>query len=113
MGGRYIQCFLYTRSPGKPNDHQYAHPLDMVVNLDMNIQRVTDIWMQQGDTCKVPQQNSNYHRQLMNKQWRDPPKPLDIVQVRLRLGHYLFLQTFGIIGNWGPCFHELAAKEKG
>lgn len=40
LSGRFMQCFLYTRAPGLANDHFYAHPLDMVVNLDMNTQKV-------------------------------------------------------------------------
>ena len=40
LSGRYMQCFLYTRAPGMANDHFYAHPLDMVVNLDMNSHKV-------------------------------------------------------------------------
>lgn len=77
----------------------------MVVNLDMNTQRVTGIWMQHGNTYKVPLQNSNYHRQLINKQWRDPPMPLDVVQVRLSNPQPFHLnpsQTFRIIPELGP-----------
>ena len=40
LNGRFIQCFLYTRTPGMPDDNHYAHPLDMVVNLDMNSRKV-------------------------------------------------------------------------
>ena len=36
LEGRLIQCFLYTRTPGMAEDNHYAHPLDMVVNLDLN-----------------------------------------------------------------------------
>jgi hypothetical protein len=40
LPGRFIQCFLYTRTPGMPEDNHYAHPLDMVVNLDLNTRKV-------------------------------------------------------------------------
>ena len=40
LEGRLIQCFLYTRTPGMPDDNHYAHPLDMVVNLDLNSRKV-------------------------------------------------------------------------
>ncbi len=39
LEGRLIQCFLYTRTPGMAEDNHYAHPLDMVVNLDLNSRR--------------------------------------------------------------------------
>ena len=36
--GRYMQCFMYVRSC--PEDNHYAHPLDLVVVLDMNTKQV-------------------------------------------------------------------------
>lgn len=43
LDGRLIQCFLYTRTPGMAQDNHYAHPLDMVVNLDMNTRKVPSL----------------------------------------------------------------------
>ena len=37
--GRYMQCFMYVRSC--PEDNHYAHPLDLVVVLDMNTKQVS------------------------------------------------------------------------
>lgn len=47
-----MQCFLYTRAPGLANDHFYAHPLDMVVNLDMNTQKVLHSQAMAARSCR-------------------------------------------------------------
>lgn len=80
LDGRLIQCFLYTRTPGMAQDNHYAHPLDMVVNLDMNSRKVTNIWHQKGKTFVVPRLNANYHRDLIEKPLRTGLKPLHVVQ---------------------------------
>lgn len=110
-----VQCFLYTRAPGMPDDNHYAHPLDMVVNLvctaltvwitlegcsripncrshlsrhlqDMNTRKVVAIWHHEGSEYQVPRVNSNFHRGTIEQPWRTGPKPLDIVQVRCMKG---------------------------
>lgn len=107
-----VQCFLYTRARGMPDDNHYAHPLDMVVNLvctalmvwsmsegctrldqaevlifsgllqDMNTRKVVAIWHHEGSEYQVPRVNSNFHRGVIEQPWRTGPKPLDIVQVQ-------------------------------
>lgn len=64
--GRIIQCFMYVRS-GSVHDNHYAHPLDLVVFLDMNTGRVLDTMMQANPPV-IPQLNTNYLAPLVQKE---------------------------------------------
>lgn len=64
--GRIIQCFIYLRS-GSVHDNHYAHPLDLVVFLDMNTGRVLDTLMQETPPV-IPQLNTNYLAPLVQKE---------------------------------------------
>ncbi len=64
--GRIIQCFMYVRS-GSVHDNHYAHPLDLVVFLDMNTGRVLDTLMQ-ATSPVIPQLSTNYLAPLVQKE---------------------------------------------
>ncbi|KAK9825988.1 hypothetical protein WJX74_003459 [Apatococcus lobatus] len=76
---RYIQCFLYTRS--RPGDNHYAHPLDLLVFLDMGTRKILQTFMHDTPP-QIPQHNSNFHRDLVREErgFRTGLKPLHIVQ---------------------------------
>ncbi|BDA42557.1 Primary amine oxidase [Coccomyxa sp. Obi] len=78
--GRIIQCFIYVRS-GSVHDNHYAHPLDLVVVLDMNTGRVLEALMQDKPPV-IPQLSTNYLAPLVQKErgFRSGLKPLNIVQ---------------------------------
>ena len=76
---RYIQCFLYMRS--RPGDNHYAHPLDLLVFLDLGSRKILQTYMH--DTPPpIPQHNSNFHRDFVREErgFRTGLKPLHIVQ---------------------------------
>ena len=64
--GRIIQCFMYLRV-GSAQDNHYAHPLDLLVYLDMNSGRVLDTWMY-PDPPAIPQMKANYIAPLVQKE---------------------------------------------
>ena len=64
--GRIIQCFMYLRV-GNAQDNHYAHPLDLLVYLDMNSGRVLDTWMY-PDPPAIPQMKANYIAPLVQKE---------------------------------------------
>ena len=64
--GRIIQCFMYLRI-GSAQDNHYAHPLDLLVYLDMNSGRVLDTWMY-PDPPAIPQMKANYIAPLVQKE---------------------------------------------
>lgn len=75
--GRLIQLFMYKRS--SLDDNHYAHPLDMVVVVDLNLGKVVHIDMQKAAPT-IPAKDSNYHQNLQDQPWRDDIKPLNVVQ---------------------------------
>lgn len=78
--GRLIQTFLYWRN-GDTKDNCYAHPLDMVPIVDLNLKRVVQIDKPYGDSPPpIPSLNINYHRDLCERPPRSGLKPLDIIQ---------------------------------
>ena len=64
--GRIIQCFMYMRI-GSVHDNHYAHPLDMLVYLDMNSGKILDTWMY-PDPPVIPEMKSNYIAPLVQKE---------------------------------------------
>ena len=64
--GRIIQCFMYLRV-GSAQDNHYAHPLDLLVYLDMNSGRVLDTWMY-PEPPAIPQMKANYVAPLVQKE---------------------------------------------
>jgi Cu2+-containing amine oxidase len=66
QAGRIIQCFIYLRA-GSVHDNHYAHPLDLVVFLDMNTGRVLEVLMQPNPPF-IPQLNTNYLAPLVQKE---------------------------------------------
>ncbi|GAQ81207.1 Copper amine oxidase [Klebsormidium nitens] len=76
--GRVIQLFMYVRT--HPDDNHYAHPLDFVPVADLNLKKIVRIDKQYEAPPHIPDRNVNYHRNLMEKEWRTDLKPLNIVQ---------------------------------
>ena len=62
--GRYIQCFVYVRA--SPNDNFYAHPLDIVVVVELQAKRVLHFWHHKGHPI-IPTLNSNFHQELVEQ----------------------------------------------
>ena len=77
--GRYIQCFVYVRA--SPDDNFYAHPLDIVVVVELQSKRVLQWWHHKGNPV-IPTLNSNFHTKLVEQErgWRTGLKPLNVVQ---------------------------------
>ncbi len=64
--GRIIQCFMYLRV-GSVQDNHYAHPLDLLVYVDMNTGRILDTWMY-PEPPAIPQMKANYIAPLVQKE---------------------------------------------
>jgi hypothetical protein len=64
--GRIIQCFMYLRA-GSVHDNHYAHPLDLVVFLDMNTGRVLETIMHPNPPF-IPELNTNYLAPMVQKE---------------------------------------------
>ena len=62
--GRFMQCFLYLRS--QPQDNHYAHPLDLVVNLELHSRTVLDCFMH-AHPPPIPRRDCNFAAALVNK----------------------------------------------
>ena len=62
--GRFMQCFLYMRS--QPQDNHYAHPLDLVVNLELHSRRIMDCFMHPHPP-PIPRRNCNFAAALVNQ----------------------------------------------
>lgn len=78
--GRLIQTFMYARV-GSVNDNAYAHPIDFVPIVDLNLHKVVAIDKLHGDSPPpLASQCVNYHRDLCEVPIRTDLKPLDVVQ---------------------------------
>ncbi|PNH03386.1 Primary amine oxidase, partial [Tetrabaena socialis] len=78
---RLMQGFLYLKLAGQ-SDNEYAHPIDMVPIVDLNLGKVLHIDMYDLP-APVPRGCINYHPSLVDpvaKPWRDDVKPLHVVQ---------------------------------
>ena len=77
--GRFIQCFVYVRA--SPDDNFYAHPLDIVVVVELQTKRVLQWWHHKANPI-IPTLNSNFHTKLVDQErgWRTGLKPLNVVQ---------------------------------
>ena len=64
--GRIIQCFMYLRV-GSVQDNHYAHPLDLLVYVDMNTGRILDTWMY-PEPPAIPQAKANYIAPLVQRE---------------------------------------------
>ena len=64
--GRIIQCFMYLRI-GSVQDNHYAHPLDLLVYVDMNTGRILDTWMY-PEPPSIPQMKANYIAPLVQNE---------------------------------------------
>ncbi len=62
--GRYIQCFVYVRA--SPDDNFYAHPLDVVVVVELQTKRVLQWWHHKANPI-IPTLNSNFHTKLVDQ----------------------------------------------
>ena len=61
--GRLIQTFMYVKT--SPDDNAYAHPLDFVPVVDLDLKKVVHVDKPYGDAPpKFPTLNVNYHRKL-------------------------------------------------
>lgn len=82
FGGRLIQTFMYMHN-GNINDNAYAHPIDFVPIVDLNMKKVVHVDKPHGSTPpKIPSLNVNYHRDLvrLERPLRNGLKPLNILQ---------------------------------
>ncbi|KAK9802672.1 hypothetical protein WJX73_003875 [Symbiochloris irregularis] len=79
LKGRFIQCFMYMRNA--PQDNHYAHPLDLVVNLELHSRRVLDCFMHDRPFA-IPPTNANFVASLAQQErpWRTGLRPLNISQ---------------------------------
>ena len=77
--GRIMQCFMYERKG--PNDNHYAHPLDLVVFLDMTTRRILSTLAHDGPP-RIPQHSCNYLAPLVERErgLRNGLKPLNVLQ---------------------------------
>ena len=77
--GRYIQCFVYVRA--SPDDNFYAHPLDVVIVVELQTKKVIQWWHHKANPI-IPTLNSNFHTKLVDQErgWRTGLKPLNVVQ---------------------------------
>ena len=64
--GRIMQCFMYARA-GSAHDNHYAHPLDLLVVLDMNTRAVLDIQAHPLPPA-IPALSTNYLAPLVHKE---------------------------------------------
>lgn len=76
--GRLMQVFTYMKL--SPDDNEYAHPLDVVPIVDLNKGEVIEIEAYPQPPAKIPMAGGNYHRKLLDRPFREPPKPLHVVQ---------------------------------
>eukprot|EP00894_Picocystis_sp_ML_P004234 jgi/Pico_ML_1/54751/g618.t1 len=80
---RLIQTFLYLRSDA--DDNHYAHPVDMVPVVDLNMRCVTNVFMHE-EPPQIPSESVNYHRNklasnsYLQTMWRESIKKLQITQ---------------------------------
>ena len=79
LRGRFMRCFMYLRK--EPMENHYAHPLDLVINLELHSRRVLDCFMQDPAPA-VPQHSSNFVAALAQRErpWRSGLRPLNIQQ---------------------------------
>lgn len=78
---RLMQGFLYLKLAGR-YDNEYAHPIDMVPIVDLNLGKVVHIDMYDKPSV-VPRELVNYHPSLADtaaRPWRTDIKPLHVVQ---------------------------------
>ena len=64
--GRIMQCFMYARA-GSAHDNHYAHPLDLLVVLDMNTRAVLEVQAQPLPPT-IPALSTNYLAPLVHKE---------------------------------------------
>eukprot|EP00879_Flechtneria_rotunda_P005364 GHRR01005651.1.p1 GENE.GHRR01005651.1~~GHRR01005651.1.p1 ORF type:complete len:562 (+),score=120.19 GHRR01005651.1:811-2496(+) len=76
-GRRLMQVFMYYKAC--PDDNEYAHPMDLCPVVDLNVNRVIHIDAYPSPPA-IPLKAANYHRALLDKPFRKPPKPLLVVQ---------------------------------
>lgn len=81
---RCLQVFMYYKASA--DDNEYAHPMDLCPVVDLNEGRVIHIDAYPNPP-PIPMTPANYHRQLMEKPWREPPKPLHVVQPQVGREH--------------------------
>eukprot|EP00884_Botryococcus_braunii_P004086 jgi/Botrbrau1/13679/Bobra.0378s0010.1 len=77
--GRIMQCFVYSRS--RLGDNHYAHPLDLLVYLDMSSKKVLEI-LGHSKPAVIPALDANFFVPHVVKERgvRTDLKPLNIVQ---------------------------------
>ncbi|GBF99493.1 copper amine oxidase [Raphidocelis subcapitata] len=76
--GRLMQVFTYLKLC--PDDNEYAHPLDVVPIVDLNAGEVIDIESYPTPPRAIPRAPGNYHRRLLERPFREAPKPLHVTQ---------------------------------
>ncbi len=81
---RLVQTFLYVMEDEA--DNQYAHPIDVVPVVDLYTERIIHILNEHEEVKEVPKTQVNYNRnsikrnEYLPKSFREPMKPLHIVQ---------------------------------
>jgi primary-amine oxidase len=81
-----------------PDDNEYAHPLDLCPVVDLCQRRVIHIDAYDAPPG-VPMAPGNYHRALLDRPFRQAPKPLHITQPEVLCG----VCVWGGGGEGGAC----------
>lgn len=84
-GARLVQTFLYRRDGD--GDNHYAHPIDVLPIVDLNVGRVVALEGKERGAGDVPSGKANYRAELLcENEWLErgtrveKPKPLEVVQ---------------------------------
>ncbi|GLI66897.1 hypothetical protein VaNZ11_010924 [Volvox africanus] len=119
---RLMQGFLYLKLDGK-YDNEYAHPIDMVPIVDLNLGKVVHIDMYDKPSTVNPK-SVNYHPSLMDpvsKPWRNDIKPLYVVQPQgpsfslngAELSWQKWRMRIGFNGREGLVLHGVSYTDNG
>lgn len=79
------KCWLSViLSACSPDDNQYAHPLDLLPMIDLNLKQVVRIDKHSSGVPDIPADDHNYHKDLVKEPWRSDIKPYNVVQPEVR-----------------------------
>jgi Cu2+-containing amine oxidase len=82
-GVRLCRALCWVRSGGDQSDNLYAHPVDgLVVMVDMSATPMVVLRVEDHYTAPIPSQSANYTAAHVRSSggFRQPPKPLEILQ---------------------------------
>eukprot|EP00878_Enallax_costatus_P018606 GHUV01019596.1.p1 GENE.GHUV01019596.1~~GHUV01019596.1.p1 ORF type:complete len:681 (+),score=180.46 GHUV01019596.1:3034-5076(+) len=117
MGRRLMQVFMYYKDG--PDDNEYAHPMDLCPVVDLNEKKVIHVDAYPTPP-KIPLKKANYHRQLLDKPFRPPAKPLMITQPQgpsFKVnGHHITWQKWdfriGFNGREGLVLYDIGYRDE-